>query len=73
MEHCVKLRSSLDELLRRIIALLTQIKRQLSGEQPSDYIDHIHLESNSQKDKLKKQTCLINQCVPDKSNLDIFR
>jgi hypothetical protein len=70
----VKLRSHLDDLLKRIIACLLQIKRQLSGEQPSDYIGHIHVhvESNSQNE-LRKQTCFINQCVPDKSNLDIFR
>ena len=73
MDYCVELRSSLDDLLKRTVAFLPQIKRQLSEEHPSDYIGHIHVESNSQKEKLGKQTHLINQCVPDKSNLDILR
>jgi hypothetical protein len=49
MEHYVKFRSRLDDLLKRIIACMPQIKRQLSEEQPSEYIGHIHVESNSQK------------------------
>ena len=73
MEHCVKLRSRLDDLLKGIIACLPHIKCQFSGEQSNDYIGHIHVESNSQNVELRKQTCFINQCVPHKSNLDNFR
>jgi len=68
----VKLRSSVDDLLKRMIAFLSQIKRQLSGKQLSDYTDHIHVASISQKDKLRKQTCLINQCVPAKVSWIFF-
>jgi hypothetical protein len=55
MEECVDIGSGLDDLLKKIIACLPQIKRQLSGEQPSDYIGHIHVHvaSNSQKGELE--------------------
>jgi len=68
----VKLRSRVDDLLKRMIAFLPQIKRQLSREQPSDYTDHTHVESISQKVKLRKQTWLMNKCIPAKASWIFF-
>jgi hypothetical protein len=55
IEDCAKLRKRLDALVKRIIAGLSQIKRQLSGSQPNDYSGYIHVIRHSQKNELTKQ------------------